>query len=269
MHSENEYNYRYSILFYSIPYPIPQSSSPDDDSETDDDMEETNYEVQSHRQILRRQKLSSRHRSNSRHSRVSLHSPSSTRQRPMLQQQSTTSVATRARYMPRKSQFSLYSFVSTPTLLSLPTHTSTGESEEDLSEVSFRRWLALSSNEWWIIAIGAIGATIAGVFWPIYGLLYGEVLGAYTRPSDEVLESLYPFTTAMIATGVAVGIASFLAVSHACMCIITSPVDQFICTNNIINITGHTHCIIMLHREREHLVLLAFSIAKGRSPMFQ
>ena len=197
-------------------YLILQSSTPDDDSETDDDTEEANHEVNSsHQQILRRQNFSSRSRSPSRLSRVSLHSVSNTRQRPLLKQQSTTSVVSRARYMPQQSQFSLYSFVSTPTLLSLQTHTSNKENEEDLSEVPFRRFLALSSNEWWIIVIGAIGAAITGVFWPIYGLLYGEVLRAYTRPSGEVLESLYPFTVAMIATGAAVGIAYFLTVSYA------------------------------------------------------
>lgn len=122
--------------------------------------------------------------------------------------------------MPQRSHFSLHSLVSIPTLLNIQTHTSNTENEEDLSQVSLRRLLALNANEWWIIVIGAIAAAITGLFWPITGLIYGEVLEVYSRPSGEVLGSLYPFTVAMIATGAAVGIADFFSVSYLCIIII-------------------------------------------------
>lgn len=93
------------------------------------------------------------------------------------------------------------------------TEKTTEKDDSDLSQVSLRRLLSLNANEWWIIIIGTVAAAIAGVFWPLLGLLYGEVLEAYSRPSGEVLESIYPFTTAMIGISIVVGVALYISVS--------------------------------------------------------
>lgn len=156
-------------------------------------------------QIQQWRKFPSLRRSSSRLSKTS------TKHGPIVRQQSTASVTSSLRCTAQQSQPSLPSFASSSTM---STGAPNKENEDGLPQVSLRMLLVLNANEWWIIVTGIIAASIAGAYWPVFGLLYGEVLEAYSRPSEEVLESIYPFTIAMIATGAAVSAAQFFTVSH-------------------------------------------------------
>ena len=110
------------------------------------------------------------------------------------------------------SSFSLQS--STAGFLSNSPQEKGDDTGEDYQEVPLKRLLHLSAKEWWIIVLGVTGATITGTFWPFFGLLYGDVLKAYTSPSEMVLELLHPYTSVMIGVGAVVGVAVFLKVSE-------------------------------------------------------
>ena len=89
--------------------------------------------------------------------------------------------------------------------------------EADVKEVPIWRVLQLNAKEWWIIVIGVIGGVIQGLYWPLLGLLYGEILSAYALPPDEVLESLHLFCGILFAIGAVIGVSVFFRV---CGCVI-------------------------------------------------
>ena len=69
-----------------------------------------------------------------------------------------------------------------------------------------------NSKEWWLILFGLLGSFVLGVTNPLFAVLFGEVLKAFAKPIDEILNALHPFAALFIAVGVVSGIAVFLKV---------------------------------------------------------
>ena len=51
-----------------------------------------------------------------------------------------------------------------------------------------------------------------GSAFPIFSIIFGEVLDVLTLPSDEVLASVHPWAAGFIGIGLATGTANFLKV---------------------------------------------------------
>ena len=70
-----------------------------------------------------------------------------------------------------------------------------------------------NAKEWWIILFGIFGAFILGTMFPLFAIIFGQVLDVFAKPVDTILNSLHPFAALFIALGVISGIAMFLKVS--------------------------------------------------------
>ncbi len=87
------------------------------------------------------------------------------------------------------------------------------EWDKEIPSVPLSRVLKLNLREWWIIALGLCGAALAGPIWPLFGLIFGEVLDVFARPHDEVLDHVHSWGALLIAVGVACGLGNFIKVS--------------------------------------------------------
>ena len=75
--------------------------------------------------------------------------------------------------------------------------------------------IKLNAREWWIIIIGLLGAAVNGSIWPLFALLFGEILEVFARPADEILDSIHLWAGLFIVLGIVSGTGVFLKV---CTC---------------------------------------------------
>lgn len=82
------------------------------------------------------------------------------------------------------------------------------EREEELPDVSLWRIFSINQKWWWLMALGAAGAMFNGAMFPIFAIIFGEVLEVFSRPSDEVLDGTHLWAGLFLAlgTGAAIGI---------------------------------------------------------------
>ncbi|PNF43401.1 Multidrug resistance protein 1 [Cryptotermes secundus] len=89
---------------------------------------------------------------------------------------------------------------------------------EDIEEhqpppVSMMRILKKNMPEWPFILIGSLGSIVMGFAMPIFGVLFGDILGVMARPDDqEVRDGTDEYSLYFVIAGVAVGIATFLQI---------------------------------------------------------
>ena len=86
------------------------------------------------------------------------------------------------------------------------------------NKVSLFRVIKLNSKEWWIILVGLQGALISGSIWPLFALLFGEILEAFARPADEILSALHQWAGLFLVEGVVLGGGIFLKVVELVLC---------------------------------------------------
>lgn len=68
--------------------------------------------------------------------------------------------------------------------------------------------------------LGLLGSLINGSIWPLFALLFGEILGVFARPADEVLSATHLWAGLFIVLGVVSGVGVFLKVHRTvCVCI--------------------------------------------------
>ena len=72
--------------------------------------------------------------------------------------------------------------------------------------------IQVNSKEWWVIIIGMLGAAVNGGIWPMFGLLFGEILEVFSRPADEVLDGIHLWGAMFIVLGIVSGLGIFLKV---------------------------------------------------------
>ncbi|KAL3831651.1 hypothetical protein ACJMK2_023379 [Sinanodonta woodiana] len=75
--------------------------------------------------------------------------------------------------------------------------------ETNLTEFSMKRVLHLNAPEWYLIVIGCLAATIAGLIIPSFALLVTEFLGVFSREQDVIR------STAKMLVAIVMGIAVF------------------------------------------------------------
>ena len=79
-------------------------------------------------------------------------------------------------------------------------------------QVSLLRVIKLNAREWWIIIIGLLGAAVNGSIWPLFALLFGEILEVFARPADEILDGIHLWAGLFIILGIVSGVGVFLKV---------------------------------------------------------
>lgn len=79
-------------------------------------------------------------------------------------------------------------------------------------QVSLLRVIKLNAREWWIIIIGLLGAAVNGSIWPLFALLFGEILEVFARPADEILDGIHVWAGLFIVLGIVSGAGVFLKV---------------------------------------------------------
>uniref|UniRef100_A0A1X7UDM9 Uncharacterized protein n=2 Tax=Amphimedon queenslandica TaxID=400682 RepID=A0A1X7UDM9_AMPQE len=85
--------------------------------------------------------------------------------------------------------------------------------EEDdgvIPEVSLLRIIKANSKEWWLIALGLLGSVILGFIYPVFALIFGEILDIFARPPSEILSGLHPWAGLFLGIGVVVGLGAFI-----------------------------------------------------------
>lgn len=84
-----------------------------------------------------------------------------------------------------------------------------------LFQVSLWRIMKANAKEWWIILLGLLGAFINGSIWPLFSLLFGEILEVFARPADQILSGTHLWAGLFIVLGIVSGGGVFLKVCCA------------------------------------------------------
>ncbi len=54
------------------------------------------------------------------------------------------------------------------------------EWDKELASVPFAKLMALNSKEWYLIALGVVGAAVNGSIFPLFAIIFGELLRVMT-----------------------------------------------------------------------------------------
>ncbi|XP_011403751.1 PREDICTED: multidrug resistance protein 1A-like, partial [Amphimedon queenslandica] len=65
------------------------------------------------------------------------------------------------------------------------------EWDKDLPEVSLGRIMKLNAKEWWLLALGVLGASVQGSIFPVFAIIFGEALKAFSAEQDQVLNEVH------------------------------------------------------------------------------
>lgn len=75
-----------------------------------------------------------------------------------------------------------------------------------------------NSKEWWIIALGLLGSIVLGVVYPVFAIIFGQILDIFARPPSEILSGLHPWAGLFLVMGAVVSTGAFLKVRHEKLC---------------------------------------------------
>ena len=87
------------------------------------------------------------------------------------------------------------------------------EWDKEIPPVSLGRLLKVNAPEWWLIIVGVLAAMVNGSVFPVYSILFGEVLRVFQMQPNEVLEEITPWAALFLALAVGSAIAIFFKVS--------------------------------------------------------
>ena len=88
------------------------------------------------------------------------------------------------------------------------------EWDKDIPQVSLWRVMKMNAKEWWIIILGLLGAAVNGSIFPMFSILFGEVLAVFALPADEVIDEIHPWAGLFLVLGFVSATAIFIKVSH-------------------------------------------------------
>ena len=75
------------------------------------------------------------------------------------------------------------------------------ELDKEVPKVSFFRVIKVNAREWWLICFGLLGAAINACAFPVFAILFGEILSVFALPSDQVLNKIHPFAALFFVLG--------------------------------------------------------------------
>ena len=94
------------------------------------------------------------------------------------------------------------------------------EWDKELPSVSLLRLISLNAKEWWLIILGVLGSVVNGSIFPLFAIIFGEILAVFSRPTGaEILDGIGLWAGLYLVLGSVSGIAIFLkvrALLHFC-----------------------------------------------------
>ncbi|GFR19390.1 ATP-dependent translocase ABCB1 [Trichonephila clavata] len=86
------------------------------------------------------------------------------------------------------------------------------EEDEELKEIepSKIRLLKMCAPEWPYLLVGGIAAIIMGLFTPIYGIVFGDILGILAEQNERILTDISYYSLAFVGMAISAFIACFL-----------------------------------------------------------
>ena len=90
------------------------------------------------------------------------------------------------------------------------------EEEEEEMVVPLGRILRLNSKEWWLLVLGVLGSIVSGCVFPLYAILFGELLMVFLMPVESVLSPSLLLLPYFLALGFGSGVGVFLKVHLIC-----------------------------------------------------
>ncbi|XP_054720793.1 ATP-dependent translocase ABCB1-like [Uloborus diversus] len=72
------------------------------------------------------------------------------------------------------------------------------------------RLLKTCAPEWPYILVGGIAAIIMGLFTPIYGIVFGDILGILAEQNDQIISDISFYSLIFLAMAISAGISCFL-----------------------------------------------------------
>ena len=75
--------------------------------------------------------------------------------------------------------------------------------------------LKVNAPEWWLIVIGVVAAAVNGSVFPVYSILFGEVLRVFQMPKEDVLDKINLWAILFLALAFISGIAIFFKVINS------------------------------------------------------
>jgi len=91
---------------------------------------------------------------------------------------------------------------------------STAPTEEDLPKPSQKRILKANAPEWHIILFGLIASGVNGATFPVFSIIFGEVLGVLSDPVDSARDDSVKYALLFVGIGVVAGLAFFFQVRN-------------------------------------------------------
>ena len=85
--------------------------------------------------------------------------------------------------------------------------------DKELPEAGFLKVIRLNAKEWWIILIGVLASAIGGAIFPVFGIVLGETLGAFSLPVNEVVSGVSLYAGLFWVLGFVAGLGFFIKVS--------------------------------------------------------
>ena len=87
---------------------------------------------------------------------------------------------------------------------------------DDVPEVSLIRIMKANLKEWYLIVLGILGAAVVGSMYPVFAVIFGEILTVFARPADEILDAIHLWGGLFLVLGVVSGTAAFIKVRLFC-----------------------------------------------------
>lgn len=94
----------------------------------------------------------------------------------------------------------------------LPDSKKQEEWDKDIPEVGLFRVISLNAKEWWLIILGVIGAALNGSIFPLFALVFGEILRVFSLQGDELLAGIGMWAGMFVVLGIVSGVGVFLKV---------------------------------------------------------
>ena len=93
--------------------------------------------------------------------------------------------------------------------------------DKEIPSAPLHRLLRLNAPEWWLITVGVLAAMINGSVFPVYSILFGEVLKVFQESrTDQIIEGITIWAVLFLVLALSSAIAIFFKV---CVCSFWSP----------------------------------------------
>ena len=83
---------------------------------------------------------------------------------------------------------------------------------ESSSSISTFRLLRMNYQVSHVMFVGCLAAILNGMVFPAFSIIFGEVLGVFSRPLDEILNGIHPWAAAFLSLGIFSSAAVFMKV---------------------------------------------------------